>query len=85
MNLKKIMEDDAMKKREFKDKVNKRFSQVSDFGQDNVLSYVYTKKEHKSYKLGQKNDYLVGLIQKNFSSSEDLGRAEDLKTEMYLQ
>jgi hypothetical protein len=33
-----------------------------DFGEENVLTYCYIKKEHPSLKKGAKNEYLVNLI-----------------------
>lgn len=43
-----------------------------DFGEDNVLSYCYTKKEHPSIKKREKNEYLVGLINSQFLSTDKL-------------
>mmetsp|Transcript_16848 Transcript_16848/g.28554 ORF Transcript_16848/g.28554 Transcript_16848/m.28554 type:complete len:245 (-) Transcript_16848:9-743(-) len=69
--LRRVMDMDAAQKRHHKDQEKDVQLLTSDFGENNVLSYVYQPKEHQSYKLGQKNEYLVGLIQKNFHRSSD--------------
>lgn len=34
----------------------------NDFNSENVLSYLYEKKEHKSWDLRKKNEHFIGLI-----------------------
>ena len=55
-----------MAKKDFKNRNSVMQSGVADFGDHNVLSYVYTDKEHKSYKLRQKNDHWIGLMADQF-------------------
>jgi hypothetical protein len=33
-----------------------------DFGDNNVLQYLYTKKEHQSIQLGKKKEYMIDLM-----------------------
>lgn len=40
----------------------------SDFDDNNVLSSVYAKKEHKSYELDKKKTHLISLMQNHFQS-----------------
>ena len=46
--------------------------QGGDFEEHNVLSYCYTQKEHPSVKKRAKNEYLVGLINSQFLSTDKL-------------
>lgn len=44
----------------------------NDFEENNVLSYCYIKKEHPSVKKREKNEYLVGLINSQFLSTDKI-------------
>ena len=48
-DLRKIMDEDFASKQKFKDRHSQLQARTSDFSDNNVLSYVYTTKEHKSY------------------------------------
>lgn len=63
MDLKKIIEKDQSAKKEAKDHGSKMENRTSDFGENNVLSYIYEKKEHKSVAMGQKKEYLINLME----------------------
>lgn len=41
-------------------------SRSNDFADHNVLSYLYKKKEHQSFALGNRKDYVIGLMQNKF-------------------
>lgn len=43
-----------------------------DFGDQNVLSYIYEKKVHQSLKMGAKNEHRIGLIQSQFKNDDKL-------------
>lgn len=77
MELRKVMDIDAKEKKDFKDR-NTQMAKRSggDFGDENVLSYVYQKKEHQSYKLSSKNDYVVNLIHQKFQSTDKIASHE---------
>ena len=64
--LRAIQDADYAAKHEFKNRNSKLQTGVADFGDHNVLSYVYTNKEHKSYKLRQRNEHLIGLMADQF-------------------
>jgi len=64
--LRAIQDADFNAKLEFKNRNSALQSNLLDFGDHNVLSYVYTNKEHKSYKLRAKNDKVIGLIGEQF-------------------
>lgn len=74
--LRKVMDLDAKNKKDFKERNTQMAQRTSDFGEQNVLSYIYTKKEHQSLKMGQKNDILVNMIKQNFSSQDKLANHE---------
>jgi hypothetical protein len=63
--------------------MNKR---TSDFGEKNVLSYVYEKKEHKSLQMGKKNEYMINLMQDQFKTEDKLAvhEARTLKRDIDL-
>lgn len=60
--LRKIMDEDFANKQKFRDRHSQLQARTSDFGDNNVLSYVYTTKEHKSYQLRAKNEKLIGMM-----------------------
>lgn len=70
------MDLDAKNKKDFKERNTQMAQRTSDFGEQNVLSYIYQKKEHQSFKMGQKNDILVNMIKQNFSSQDKLANHE---------
>lgn len=74
--LRKVMDLDAKNKKDFKERNTQMAQRTSDFGEQNVLSYIYQKKEHQSFKMGQKNDILVNMIKQNFSSQDKLANHE---------
>ena len=64
--LRMIQDEDALAKRQFRDRNSTLINNTNDFGDNNVLDYVYKKKEHQSLKLGKKNEYLVNLMKNQF-------------------
>ena len=41
-------------------------SKSNDFADNSVLAYLYKKKEHQSFALGAKKDYVIGLMSNKF-------------------
>lgn len=72
----KIIENDKEAKREHRNQDSRLDNKISDFGEKNVLSYIYEKKEHKSLKMGQKNEYMVNLMQSQFQSEDKVAAFE---------
>jgi len=59
--LKGVIEQDTHEKNKFKHHVNV-LSKSNDFGDDSVLSYLYKKKEHKSYQMAEKKEHMISLM-----------------------
>lgn len=51
-------------------------SMSKDFGDNNVLQYLYTKKEHQSIKLGQKKEYMIDLMKDQFQGNKKMDEHE---------
>tara|TARA_B110000503_G_C7046821_1_gene370560 strand:+ start:507 stop:695 length:189 start_codon:yes stop_codon:yes gene_type:complete len=62
-----VIEQDTHEKNKFKYQVNV-LSKSNDFADDSVLSYLYKKKEHKSYALAEKKEHMISLMQGRFQS-----------------
>lgn len=60
------MDLDAKDKRDFRDRNSEMQRHQSDFAENNVLSYVYTNKEHKSYTLDAKKEHMISLMKNQF-------------------
>ena len=56
-----MIEQDTNEKNKFKYHVNV-LSKSNDFGDDSVLSYLYKKKEHKSYAMAEKKEQMISLM-----------------------
>jgi hypothetical protein len=62
--LREIQAMDSQAKAEFQNRQKAR--EVSDFGEDNVFSYIYTTKQHKSHEYAKKKDHIIDLIKDQF-------------------
>ena len=72
------MDKDFENKKSFADRSSQMIQRKGgDFGETNVLSYCYTKKEHPSLQKGKKNEYIVGLINAQFMSTDKLASHEE--------
>jgi len=58
---------DSEAKAEFQHKQKAR--EVSDFESDNVFSYIYTTKQHKSHEYAKKKDAVIDLIKDQFTNA----------------
>jgi len=47
-------------------------NRVEDFSERNLLSYVYSTHEHKSYELDKKKERMIGLMRDQFQSDPRL-------------
>ena len=63
--LRKIMDKDWQEKRIFKENHSGEKQKNTDFEENNILSYVYTTKDHKAYEYDKKKEQLISLIVKN--------------------
>lgn len=71
-----VIAKDKDAKRDHKELGSKLDQRTSDFGNHNVLSYVYEKKEHKSVQLGAVNEKRIALIQSQFKHEDKLAAFE---------
>ena len=62
MQLREIQTKDQMRSLDNKTSI----THPDDFGQKNILSYVYERKEHKAYENRKRNDYLISLMKDQF-------------------
>ncbi len=65
--MKEIIDKDHEDKKNFKARTSE-LSKSNDFADNSYLSYLYKKKEHQSFALGNKKDYIIGLMQNKFQS-----------------
>lgn len=65
-SLKKVQDQDAMAKMEFKNRQSKLSRQQDDFNEKNILSYVYETKVNKSHEYDQKKQANISKIIENF-------------------
>jgi hypothetical protein len=69
--LKKEQEKDALNKQVFRDKINQKVN-INDFNDNNVLSYVYETKLHKSYEYDKKKEANISKIMINFPKEDKI-------------
>lgn len=61
-NLKKVQEQDAQAKQQYKDRLSQMAKRVEDFKDNNILSYVYQAKQNKSFEYDQKKEANITKI-----------------------
>lgn len=74
--LKRVMDEDTTKKNAFRNVNSSQMSLNKDFGDNNVLQYLYTKKEHQSIQLGKKKEYMIDLMKDQFQGSKKMEEHE---------
>lgn len=70
--LKKEQERDALNKQAFREKNHKKIYDINDFNDNNVLSYVYETKLHKSYEYDKKKEENISKIMSNFPKEDKI-------------
>ena len=75
--LRQVMDLDCKEKRDYRDRNSAMQKRTDDFSENNVLSYMYTQKEHKSYTLDKKKQHMINLMQSQFQSTDRLKSHED--------
>lgn len=60
------MDGDYNEKRNYRDRHSEMQRRTADFGDTNLLSYVYQPKEHQAFELDKKKSHLINLMRNQF-------------------